>query len=160
ILAAAAIVRNDLTRSRYHQERALALNPNYDLVVVQMGELLTWLGQAEEGADWIQRAMKLNPHHPPRFWGHLGRAHFVGRHYSKAIEAFMRIASLGLQSHGFLAASYALLGDKIAASAHVARMRELDPAFGLSHFLATMHFAREQDLALLKEGLQKAGYAD
>jgi adenylate cyclase len=160
ILAAAAIVRNDLTRSRYHQERALALNPNYDLVVVQMGELLTWLGQADEGADWIQRAMKLNPHHPPRFWGHLGRAHFVGRQYAKAIEAFMRITSLDMQSHGFLAASYALLGDKIAASAHVARMREIDPAFGLGHFLATMHFAREQDLALLKEGLQKAGYAD
>jgi adenylate cyclase len=160
ILAAAAIVRNDLTRARYHQERALALNPNYDLVVVQMGELLTWLGQAEEGADWIQRAMKLNPHHPPRFWGHLGRAYFVGRQYSKAIEAFMRIASLDLQGHGFLAASYALLGDKIAAAAHVARMRELDPAFGLSQFLATMHFAREEDLALLKEGLQKAGYAD
>jgi len=151
ILAAAAIVRNDLTRARYHQERALALNPNYDLVVVQMGELLTWLGQAEEGADWIQRAMKLNPHHPPRFWGHLGRAYFVGRQYSKAIEAFMRIASLDLQSHGFLAASYALLGDKIAAAAHIARMRQ---------FLATMHFARNEDLMLLKEGLQKAGYAD
>ena len=160
ILAAAAIVRNDLTRARHHQERALTLNPNYDLVVVQMGELLTWLGQAEEGADWILRAMKLNPHHPPRFWGHLGRAHFVGRHYAKAIEAFMHITSLDVQSHGFLAASYALLGDTIAAAAHVSRMRELDRAFGLEQFLATMHYAREQDLALLKEGLQKAGYDD
>ncbi len=160
ILAAAAIVRNDLTRSRYHQERALALNPNYDLVVVQMGELLTWLGQSEEGADWILRAMKLNPHHPPRFWGHLGRAYFVGRQYAKTIEAFMRITSLDLQAHGFLAASYALLGDGVAAGAHVARMRALDPAFGLPQFLATMHFAREQDLALLKEGLEKAGYGD
>jgi adenylate cyclase len=160
ILAAAAIVRNDLTRARYHQERALALNPNYDLVVVQMGELLTWLGQADEGADWILRAMKLNPHHPPRFWGHLGRAYFVGRQYPQAIEAFMRMASLDVQHQGFLAASYALLGDSIAAAAHVSRMRELDRAFGLEQFLATMHYAREQDLALLKEGLQKAGYHD
>jgi len=157
ILAAAAIVRNDLTRARHHQERELALNPNYDLVVVQMGELLTWLGQAEEGADWILRAMKLNPHHPPRFWGHLGRAYFVGRQYAKAIEAFMHIASPDVQHHGFLAASYALLGDTIAATAHVSRMRELDREFGLEPFLATMHYAREQDLALLKEGLQKAG---
>ena len=44
ILAAVSIVRNDFTRARYHQDRALALNPNYDLVVVQMGELFTWLG--------------------------------------------------------------------------------------------------------------------
>ena len=37
----------------YHQERGLALNPNYDLIVVQNGELYTWTGRAEEGAEWI-----------------------------------------------------------------------------------------------------------
>ena len=47
ILAAINISRNDLTKARHHQERALALNPNYDLVVVQQGELLTWLGRPE-----------------------------------------------------------------------------------------------------------------
>jgi adenylate cyclase len=147
-----------MTRARYHQDRALALNPNYDLVVVQMGELFTWLGQADEGVDWIRRAMKLNPHHPARFWGHLGRAHFVGRQYAQAIEAFMHTTSLDAQQHGFLAASYAWLGDATAASAHVARMRELDRELDLEKFLATMHYAREQDLLHLKEGLQKAGY--
>ena len=158
ILAAIAIVSNEMTRARYHQDRALALNPNYDLVVVQMGELFTWLGQADEGVDWIRRAMKLNPHHPARFWGHLGRAHFVGRQYAQAIEAFMHTTSLDAQQHGFLAASYAWLGDATAASAHVARMRELDRELDLEKFLATMHYAREQDLLHLKEGLQKAGY--
>jgi adenylate cyclase len=158
ILAAIAIVRNDMTRARYHQDRALALNPNYDLVVVQMGELFTWLGQADEGVDWIRRAMKLNPHHPARFWAHLGRAHFVGRQYAQAIEAFMHTTSLDTQQHGFLAASYAWLGDATAAAAHVARMRELDRELDLEKFLATMHYAREQDLLHLKEGLQKAGY--
>lgn len=158
ILAAIAIVRNDITRARYHQDRALSLNPNYDLVVVQMGELFTWLGQSEEGIDWIGRAMKLNPHHPARFWGHLGRAHFVGRQYAKAIEAFMHMASFDAQQHGFLAASYGWLGDKTAAAAHVARMRELDRELDLERFLATMHYAREEDLIHLKEGLQKAGF--
>jgi len=158
ILAAIAIVRNDMTRARYHQDRALTLNPNYDLVVVQMGELFTWLGQADEGVDWIRRAMKLNPHHPARFWAHLGRAHFVGRQYAQAIEAFMHTTSLDTQQHGFLAASYAWLGDATAAAAHVARMRELDRELDLEKFLATMHYAREQDLLHLKEGLQKAGY--
>jgi hypothetical protein len=46
------------------------------LVVVQQGELLTWLGRPEEGIDWIRKAMRLNPHHPERFWSHLGRAYF------------------------------------------------------------------------------------
>ena len=157
ILAAVSILRNDFTRGRYHQDRALALNPNYDLVVVQMGELFTWLGQAEEGVDWIRKAMKLNPHHPARFWSHLGKAYFVGRQYGPAIEAFMHMASLETLQHGFLAASYAWLGDKTAAGAHVGRMRELDGTLDLERLLATMHFAREQDLQHLREGLRSAG---
>ncbi len=42
ILAALNLAREDYDKATYHQERALALNPNYDLVVVQQGELLTW----------------------------------------------------------------------------------------------------------------------
>jgi adenylate cyclase len=157
ILAAVSIIRNDFTRARYHQDRALALNPNYDLVVVQMGELFTWLGQAEEGVAWIRKAMKLNPHHPARFWSHLGKACFVGRQYGQAIEAFMHMANLDTLQHGFLAASYAWLGDKTAATAHIGRIRELDGTLDLERFLATMHFAREQDLQHLREGLHNAG---
>jgi adenylate cyclase len=158
ILAAIAIIRNDFTRARYHQDRALALNPNYDLVVVQMGELLTWLGQAEEGIEWIRKAMKLNPHHPERFWGHLGKAYFVGRQYSQAIEAFMHMANLDTLQRGFLAASYALVGDKTAAAAQVGSIRDLDGALDLERFLATMHFAQERDLQHLREGLRNAGF--
>ena len=39
------MVHHNYDKALYHQERALALNPNYDLVVVQQGELLTWLGR-------------------------------------------------------------------------------------------------------------------
>jgi adenylate cyclase len=157
ILAAVAIIEGDHARASQHQERALALNPNYDLVVVQMGELYTWLGQAAEGVDWIERAMKLNPHHPARFWAHLGRAHFVGRAYEPAIAAFKRLPSLDIQQNAFLAASYAWLGDTAAAATHVARIRELDPALTLEKLLAPMHYAKPGDLEHIREGLIKAG---
>ena len=158
ILAAVCILRHEWTRARYHQERALALNPNYDLVVVQSGELYTWLGQADEGVDWIRRAMKLNPHHPPRFWSHLGKAYFVGRQYALAIEAFMHMANLDVVQHGFVAASHAWLGDATAAAAHVERLRTINPSMNRDKVLATTHFAREQDLQHLREGLEKAGF--
>ena len=74
ILAAVNLTRDDHDKAAYHQERALALNPNDDLIVVQQGELLTWLGRPEEGIEWIRKAMRLNPYHPERFWSHLGRA--------------------------------------------------------------------------------------
>jgi adenylate cyclase len=158
ILAAVAITRNDLARARYHQDRALALNPNYDLIVVQMGELFTWLGQSDEGVDWIRKAMKLNPHHPARFWSHLGKAYFVGRQYAQAIESFMHLATMDAQQHAFLAACYGWLGDRTAASAHVSRIRELDPRLDRPALLATMHFANKADLEHLNEGLAKAGF--
>jgi adenylate cyclase len=89
VLAAVNLtVHHDYDKALYHQERALALNPNDDLIAVQQGEVLTWIGQAEEGIEWIQKAMRLNPYHPETFWSHLGRAYFVARRYGEAVKAF------------------------------------------------------------------------
>ena len=93
ILAAVGVVRNDLDKAVFHQQRALALNPNDDLIVVQQGEVLTWLGQAEEGIEWIRKAMRLNPYHPERFWFHLARAQFVARRYAEAIDSLRHISA-------------------------------------------------------------------
>ncbi|RWQ33329.1 MAG: adenylate/guanylate cyclase domain-containing protein [Mesorhizobium sp.] len=159
ILAAVNVNNNELTTARYHQERALALNPNYDLVVVQQGELLTWLGRPEEGIEWIRKAMQLNPHHPERFWSHLGKAHFAARQYGEAIEAFMHLSTMDSVQHAFAAACYGWLGDEIAAAAHLGKIRTLDPQFDLDSFIATLHYAQEADVQHVREGLLKAGIA-
>ena len=157
ILAAVNVNNNALTTARYHQERALFLNPNYDLVVVQQGELLTWLGRPEEGVEWIRKAMRLNPHHPERFWSHLGKAHFAARQYGEAIEAFMHLSSMDETQHAFIAACYGWLGDTIAAGAHMEKVRALNPSFEIGAFLGTLHYAQESDVQHLREGLTKAG---
>ena len=46
----------------------MELDPNDDLIVVQLGKILTWMGQAEEGIEWILKAMRLNSYHSERFW--------------------------------------------------------------------------------------------
>jgi adenylate cyclase len=155
--AALSVIGDDLVKARHHQEKALALNPNYDLVVVQQGELLTWLGRPEEGIDWIRKAMRLNPHHPVRFWSHLGKAHFAARQYAEAIEAFLRVSTLDAGQHAFVAAAYGWMGDKTAAGAHAAQVKALDPEFSAEAFLGTMHYAQASDLEHLREGLAKAG---
>ncbi len=160
VLVSLGIARNDLTKARYHQERALALNPNYDLVVVQQGELLTWLGNPEEGIEWIRKAMRLNPHHPERFWSHLGKAHFAARQYAEAIEAFMHLSATDHVHHAFLAASYGWLGDTTAGSAHVARIHALEPEFDLESYLATLHYKDDADLQHHRDGLLKAGIVE
>src|ERR1043166_4219844 len=127
VLAALSLTFDNHDKATYHQERALSLNPNNDLIVVQQGELLTWLGRAEEGIEWIRRAMRLNPYHPERFWNHLGRAQYTARAYADAIGSFSRIARPDYSHHAFLAASSAQLGNKTAAAARARGVSPLDP---------------------------------
>jgi len=158
ISAALAIAGNEFDKASYHQDRAVHLNPNDDLIVVQQGELLTWLGRAEEGIDWIRQAMRLNPYHPARFWGHLGRALFVARRYAEAIDAINRISPLDAGYHALLAASHAANGDTPAAEQHTAQVLKLAPDFTVAANMATMHHRQAADeehhrAALLRAGL-------
>jgi adenylate cyclase len=157
ILAALNLNRDDHDKAAYHQERALALNPNYDLVVVQQGELLTWLGRPEEGIDWIKKAMRLNPCHPERFWSHLGRAFYCAEKYANAAEAFSRITRPDYTHHAFLAATLAQMGDAVAAAAHAAEVLKREPKFSVANHLATQHYKREQDHIRYEVGLLKSG---
>jgi adenylate cyclase len=157
ILAAINLLRGDHERSRYHQERALALNPNNDLIVVQQGELLTWLGRPDEGIEWIQKAMRLNPYHPERYWSHLGRAYFVAQRYAEALEAFARISRADHTHHAFMAAACAQMGDDTGAAAHAEEVLSRQPDFSVNAYLATLHYKRESDRAHHRDGLLKAG---
>ena len=157
ILAAINLNFNEFGKASYHQERALSLNPNSDLIVVQQGEILTWLGRPEEGIEWVRRAMRLNPYHPERFWGHLARAQFAARAYGDAIGSFSKMTALDHGHHAFMAASLAHLGNRVAASAHVREVVERDPAFSAKTYLGTLHYRQSADAEHLREGLLKAG---
>ena len=157
ILAAVNLNRDDHDKAAYHQERALALNPNYDLVVVQQGELLTWLGRPEEGIDWIKKAMRLNPYHPERFWSHLGRASYCAEKYAEAAEAFSRLTRPDHTHHAFLAATFAQMGNSVAAAAHAAEVLKREPQFSVAVYLGTQHYKHARDRKRHEAGLLKAG---
>lgn len=161
ILAATCITHGDFDKAIYHQERALNLNPNDDLIVVQNGELLTWLGRPEEGIEWIKKAIRLNPYHPERFWNHLGRAYFVARRYDEAVTAFRRISHPDHFHHAFMAAAHVMGGDEAEAREHAAQVLELYADFTVEGYLATLHYKVDSDRehhrqALLKTGLPAA----
>jgi adenylate cyclase len=145
ILAAVCVAHDDIEKAQHHQERALSLNPNYDLVVVQQGELLTWLGRPEEGVDWILKAMRLNPYHPERFWAHLGRAYFTAQRYSDAVDALKHISKPDPLLHTLFAASYARMGELVAAKAHVAEALSQNPDLTLKTCAASLHYKNTED---------------
>ena len=157
ILAALKLNFNEHDKAIYHQERAFSLNPNSDLIVVQQGELLTWLGRPEEGIEWICRAMRLNPYHPQRFWNHLGRAQYTARNYADAIQSFSKLNAPDHTHHAFLAASSAQLGNRTAAAAHAREVLQQQPNFTVQSYLATLHYRQPSDNEHLRDGLLKAG---
>ena len=158
ILAAVGVMRNVLDQATFHQQRALALNPNDDLIVVQHGEVLTWLGEPESGIEWIRKAMRLNPYHPERFWFHLARAQFAARHYADAIESLGHITSPDAMHCALIAACNAQLGNTAHAAVHAAEVLKRLPGFTIrEHCLPILHYRREADLAHHLESLRKAG---
>jgi adenylate cyclase len=157
ILAAIRLVYEDFEKCLYHQQRALSLNPNDDLVVVQQGEILTWIGQAEEGIAWIQKAMRLNPYHPERFWAHLGRAHFAARRYAEAEAALRHVSAPDALLLALLAACAARQGKQDAARAAVAEALARTPPYSPLECRASLHYRQAEDLAHHLESLALAG---
>ena len=153
ILAAIGISLNDHDKALHHQERALSLNPNNDLIVVQYGEVLTWLGEPEAGIPWIKKAMRLNPHHPERFWNHLGRAHFVARDYKAGDCRVPADQQAGPVSSRFPRRCPCHGGRCRAAKAHAEAVLSRDPSFSVENYLATMHYKRAEDSEHHREAL-------
>ncbi len=157
ILAALNLVHGEEDQVLYHQKRALELNPNDDLIVVQQGEILTWIGQADDGVEWILKAMRLNPYHPERFWAHLGRAYFAGRRYEEAIEAFRHCNNPDIGQNACLAGAYAKLGDSDRTERFKAAVLKQDPAFSATGHVSGLHYFNEDGRAHHIETLREAG---
>ena len=160
ILAASHLVQREHDACLHHQQRALNLNPNDDLIVVQQGEILTWSGKAEEGIEWVLKAMRLNPYHPERFWGHLGRAYFTARRYGEAVTAVRHISKLDPGQHASLAGCLAQMGDQAAAQQHARQALAAAPAFSSAEFIKTLHYFHDADFEHVRESLMKAGLPD
>jgi len=158
ILAAINVIQDKHDQAVYHQRRALSLNPNDDLVVVQQGEILTWLGQPEEGIDWIKKAMRLNPYHPERFWSHLGRALFAARRYGEAVDALKCISSPDALVRAGLAACHAQLGAADAAEQERLATLALAPTFTIAECLATLHYRDPAYREHHRVSLERAGF--
>jgi adenylate cyclase len=157
IMAAVHLVFERFEQCQYHQQRALSLNPNDDLVVVQQGEILAWCGQAHEGISWILKAMRLNPYHPERFWGHLARANFVARRYAEALDALRHFSAPDAALLALKAACQARLGDLAGARLCAAEALRRTPSFAFDEYVSTLHYQHEADKAHHLESLALAG---
>ena len=157
LLSAIYLFQRKFEKAEFHQEKGLNLSPSYDLLVVQNGELLTWLGKPDEGIQWIEKAMRLNPYHPERYWSHLGRALYLAHRYTEALNAFKKITSPDYLKYAFLAACCAQMGDEDEARAYAAKVVATKPDFSVERYLAGLPYKNDGDREHHREGLIKAG---
>lgn len=144
-------------RAEAHHERALALNPNDAHFAANMGHLQTYLGHPDDGVAWVEKAMRLNPHHPDWYCEHLGLALCSAHRYAEAVRAFRRITDAPAWVHAYLAGCFAHMGELDAARAEAAEALRLAPAFSIARSVRSEPFRLQADLNHWTEGLQKAG---
>ena len=154
VLAAVSLPQRQSHGSEYHQQRAVSLNPNDDLIVVQQGELYTWTGKPEEGIEWIKNAMRLNPSPPgtllePSRPGTFCRAAIRGG--DRRVPARQPTRRI---HHAFLAAVSAMLGDA-GRRCPCPRCPRARPGFSVATYLHAHHYV-ESDREHHCEALLKA----
>jgi len=141
-------------------DKLLRLNPSDPRLLAQRGEIQTWRGEAAEGIDWIERAMRLDPHEAD-VWAHLlGRALFGAGRYAEAIAAFRRVPKMRYGHHAYIAACQAQLEDRAAAQEACRTVLRLKPDFRASAFCRTLYFDDQRHCAQVFEAMTKAGLPD
>jgi adenylate cyclase len=146
-----------LDKAQPHAERALALNPNDPRIVAQRGELLTWLGRPEEGIEWLERAVRLDPHGAPSRAHLLGRALYAAGHFEEAAQTYLQKSRLTCGNRAELAAALARAGREAEAREAVAEMGGVCKEFNADAHVARLSYARHEDRVAMREGMRAAG---
>ncbi len=149
-------------------KRAIAGDPNDADGYVALAGVYSFTGKAREALELLDRAMRLNPHYPPRYLYQLGLAQFGMKRLEAAAASLQRAFTLNHDdywSQRLLLAVYGLLGQRADASRLLDTIREQDKRGRIS-FLdpltvrAIMYwypFANQQDAERFAEGLRNAG---
>jgi TolB-like protein/Tfp pilus assembly protein PilF len=170
ILGRILLYRREFEAARDHLGRALALNPNDADVLAHLAGGYAYLGEPERGLACGEDARALNPLHPQWYLPFIAVNHLLARRPREALALMERAPDVFVDSRGYLAATYAHLGDRARAAENAARFLErfradiargapADAGEPVRWMLHINHFRREEDRLFVVEGLALAGLA-
>lgn len=160
LLAQAYQFGREFDKAESAANRALSLRPNDAASLANLSSMLIYAARAAEAVPLLERAIRLDPFHPPNYLEWLGHAYFrVARH-----EDCARAAKRGLALNpDFVALHFVLaqcaygLRDKAMASKAGAEILRTNPGFTIGAFAAYVPFRSRKDFKKELEGLQFAG---
>ncbi len=161
-LASVLYFRRDLQAFRPAAERAIALNGMDGAAIAYLGALIAFAGDWPRGCELVERAIRLNPHHPGWYWLPLAYNAYRHHDYAAALDAAVKVN----MPHYFwwfvaLAAVHGQLGDWKAAQEAVQHLLQVKPdiARTIREELSKWFVDREL-VELLLDGLRKGGFED
>jgi len=143
--------------------RAIALDPNDAIGYAAMATALIYSGKPREAFDFVDKAIRFDPHNMPNYLFTLGMAHFGMEQFQQAVSVFERAfklnPELGLVQRAYLAASYVHLGqvDKAIAELDKPEIKEVRELYDLYVKYEGAYYKNPEDTARLIKGLQKIG---
>ena len=141
-------------------DRALSLQPNDAASLANLSSMLIYAARAKEAVPLLERAIRLDPFHPPNFLEWLGHAYFrVDRHKdcSRAAKRGLALQPDFVALHFVLAQCAFGLGDKAMANKAGSEILRTNPGFTIRAFAAYVPFRSQQDFKKEIEGLRFAG---
>ena len=114
-------------------------------------------GRAAAGIAFVEKAMRLNPRHPERYFGNLSLNYYLVGRYDEAISMVREMSAPRMDHRLYLAASYGQLGRLTEAATEVAKVRQERPEMTIERFLATLPFQKASDRERMRAGLALAG---
>jgi len=145
--------------------RAIALDANDSVGYRAMARVLIYAGSPAEAADFIKKAMRLDPRYPPSYLLYLGFAQFGMERFEEAAASLEQATKRNPDDEwGFLllAAAYGQLGREQEAKSAMETFNGLRAKAGWSRPLTLQAvgiwpFKKQTDRERLREGLRLAG---
>ena len=115
-LALALLALGDDRNARGEIGEALRLNPNNSEILADAGQIYILLGDLERGRELAEKAITINPGHPPWYHGGLAIYHVLKNNPVEALRNAQEAASDGSPMSGYmLAAALRINGDTAKA---------------------------------------------
>ena len=153
------LMKRQYDRSIAEAKRAIAFDPNGAEGRYRLGQALIYAGRPEEAFAPLEKALRINPIAPARYFLNLGRAYRNTGRYENAIGEFKKAINRAPESgpaHFGLAATYSLAGRDVEARAEVAEVLRINPTANLAG-LKRLPYRNQADKKRIIDAMRKAG---
>ena len=154
LMSEICLIQHQFDQAEYHNERGLSLNPNNPRLVVQRGYLLVYTGRPDEGIEWINKVIQLDPAHPEAYYANLAIAYHAAGRYEDSINIFKRVPLLQAKHYAYLISSHQRLGEKTGALNYARALQEAEPEFSTSRFGRSLQYENRDDTETLLNDLR------